>query len=153
MKAVSRIVLAAAALIVAVAGMGLWSVFDYQQRKTAEMVAVADRLVVPRTWERLGNTVRGEDILCLNASTACPSLSRSWQTDVEFTPGLLDRLATEAGWDMIIEGSCTRRDNVIGASGVCSAAGKANEYSISLRVESPGEGEPQILFLALEEDT
>ena len=119
-----------------------------QDRVTAQMVSVADRLTVPAAWTLDSEVIESEKLVCLNGNP-CPSLSRTWQTDRELQQIDLMILATAAGWIPEVDGDCIRRPDPIGTRSVCSATALDSGYEVRLRVDSPDAGSPSRLRLSL----
>lgn len=119
-----------------------------QDRATKEMVAVADRLSVPGTWQLTSQDVVGDKLICLDHEP-CPSLYRTWQADRELAVEDLQDLAERAGWDMSLDDECARMSTSAALRDACAAIVLDAGYEIQLQLLTSEPGAASQLELRL----
>lgn len=86
------------------------------------MLSRTERFAIPVDGKLDDSVVRRKMFLCISTNP-CPSIAKRWNTGRELTVADLKSLSSNAGFEISIEGTCTRRPNVGGTTTVCQERG------------------------------
>lgn len=117
-----------------------------ENRDTEDLLSRVDRFSVPPGWAQEDDVVRPVRYLCFDTNP-CPSIYRSWNAGKEIAPTDLAAMVSKSGFEMKVDGSCTRKPRDIGPTTVCSSSGNDGQYQYLLNVRSPGPGQPDLIIL------
>ncbi len=92
MKVAKIIGVVVAVLAVALITAGLWI---FWEGSPAEILAKANAIKVPSTWQLTSETVVPPKHLCLE-KTGCPAIERRWKTDRIYTKDELEKMFSTA---------------------------------------------------------
>lgn|GEM_PF-1496383 len=149
MKKLVGLILVAVIVVFGAGVASVMAVWSAENKVTDDFVARVNRFAIPPSWTQLSEIVRGEQLLCMSTNP-CPSMSRRWSTDIEFTPSDLLAIASPAGITLKVDSTCQRQTNVGGVTPVCTGTGNDSKYVYYLTAVSPGVGEKQDLVLNAE---
>lgn len=124
--------------------------FSYRGDAT-EIVAVANQFKPDPSWKLVSEDITVPQNFCLNSS--CPQVCRSWEINGSYELEDLEKLVTQTGWSLSIEGTCVKNPRSFGApTELCSAKGKVDKYKVSIIVSGSINQNNDEVTLIVEEE-